>query len=238
MTGASEHLNGAASDRGDHIHYVVDRAFPRARSKTRRWMVAHADVRAFGPGQTVVAQGHEGETIVVLNGHIGLRRTTLEGREVIPRIVAMGQLASLLPIARRPTVFECVALTPSRVAVLSGADLRALAEEDAGLGMDLLEHALDAMMGIVEQLDGLLHQDASRRVARVLQQHAALFFGDAAVLTRAYLPALVGTSREMTGRVLRRLEADGVVARVGPDRLQLLDAAALARTASIGPTGV
>ena len=42
--------------------------------------------------------------------------------------------------------------------------------------------------------------------------------------TRAHLPALVGTSREMTGRVLRRLESEGIIERIGRDRLRVLDA--------------
>jgi hypothetical protein len=36
----------------------------------------------------------------------------------------------------------------------------------------------------------------------------------------------------MTGRVLRQLEADGVVMRIGRHRLRLLDPARLARTAA------
>jgi CRP-like cAMP-binding protein len=55
-------------------------------------------------------------------------------------------------------------------------------------------------------------------------------------MTRAYLPALVGTSREMTGRVLRQLESDGIVRRVGRDRLRLLDADRLALAAAPPPT--
>ena len=49
-----------------------------------------------------------------------------------------------------------------------------------------------------------------------------LFFADPPVLSRSHLPALVGTSREMTGRVLRQLEREGMVARVGRNGLRLL----------------
>ena len=92
---------------------------------------------------------------------------------------------------------------------------------------------------MTEGIDGLLHQNARRRVIRVLLRHRDLFFGEPAVLTRAELPGLVGTSREMTGRVLRELEREGLIARVGrrglrllrPDRLEL-DAQAPARAAA------
>ena len=110
--------------------------------------------------------------------------------------------------------------------------MQALATRDAGFAVDLLEHVMSAFEEVVDRMDGLLYQNALRRVARILDQHADIIFGEEAVVTRAYLPALVGTSREMTGRVLRRLESEGVVQRVGRDRLRLLDASGLARTAA------
>jgi CRP-like cAMP-binding protein len=103
---------------------------------------------------------------------------------------------------------------------------------DAGFALDLLGHVLLFVEELVERMDGLLYQNAQRRVARVLDQHAEIVFGEQAVVTRSYLPAVVGTSREMTGRVLRQLEAEGVVERIGRGRLRLLDAARLAQTAA------
>jgi CRP-like cAMP-binding protein len=59
-------------------------------------------------------------------------------------------------------------------------------------------------------------------VIRVLARHQDMFFGDPVILSRSHLPGLVGTSREMTGRVLRELEREGTVARVGRSGLRLL----------------
>lgn len=220
----------------EEIAQVVEKAFPRAQPGTRRSLVAIADIRLFHAGETVIAQGDDRRTVLVLDGHVGIRRTTLDGREVMPRVVSTGELASLMPMARRPAAAEAVALSSCRVALWPGNDLDALALSDAGFALDLLQHVLLAFEAIVERLDGLVHQDALRRVARVLEQHADILFGEAAVVPRTYLPALVGTSREMTGRVLRGLESDGVVARLGRDRLRLLDAARLARIAAARAT--
>jgi CRP-like cAMP-binding protein len=74
----------------------------------------------------------------------------------------------------------------------------------------------------VERIEGFLHQDARGRVLRVLARHRELFFGDPAVLSRTHLPGLVGTSREMTGRVLRQLEREGTLERFGRTGLRLL----------------
>jgi len=74
----------------------------------------------------------------------------------------------------------------------------------------------------VERIEGFLHQDARLRVINILARHRELFFSDPPILTRAHLPGLVGTSREMTGHVLRQLEREGTVARVGRAGLKLL----------------
>ena len=67
-----------------------------------------------------------------------------------------------------------------------------------------------------------MHQDARRRVLRILARHRSLFFGDPPILTRAHLSGLVGTSQEMTRRVLRQLEREGTIAREGRAGLLLL----------------
>jgi CRP-like cAMP-binding protein len=210
---------------------AVAAALPQCGPGSLRRLVGVADIREFKTGQSVVAQGDETLLILVLNGHIASRRTTFDGREVIPRIVSPGGLASLLPLVGRPSVADAVALTPCHIALWSGSEVQELAAGDAGLALDLLDHVLRSLEEVVEGLDGFLYQDARGRVARVLEGHAGMFFGKPPVLTRAHLPALVGTSREMTGRVLRRLESDGVVARTGRDGLQLLDATGLATAA-------
>jgi CRP-like cAMP-binding protein len=211
---------------------VIQRAFPRSRPETCRRLVAHADVRTFRAGETVVAQGEETRTVFVLDGNVGFRRTTVDGREVIPRIISTGELASLMPIAGRPSAVEAVALLPSRVALWKAREVHAFAADDVGLALDLLDHVLLTFEAIVDRIDGLLYQNAVHRVARVLQQHADIFFGEPGALSRGYLPALVGTSHEMTGRVLRSLEDDGVVVRMGRYRLRLLDPGRLAHLAA------
>jgi CRP-like cAMP-binding protein len=195
-------------------------------------LVGLADVRRYRPGHTVLAQGEEAGLFLVVDGHIAFRRTTVDGREVIPLVASSGQLGAILSITGRPAATESIALSPCTVALFRREDLDGLAANDAGLALDLLDHVLVTFEAMIERLDGLLYQNASRRVARVLEDHAALFFDEEAVLTRGHLPALVGTSREMTGRVLRRLEADGIVTRVGRDRVRLLDPVGLATLAA------
>jgi CRP-like cAMP-binding protein len=121
-----------------------------------------------------------------------------------------------------PSSVALVAVTECEIAQWPGAELRALAAADPALALAAIGSLAASMRAAVERVDGLHHQDARRRVVRILAQHRDLFFGDPAVLSRAHLPGLVGTSREMTGRVLRQLEREGILRRVGPSGLMLL----------------
>ncbi len=190
-----------------------------------------AAVRRFDPGQTILSQGQESSVALVLGGHVALRRTTVDGRQLIVRIITRGGLAGVLPFVARPATADTVALTDTPAALWRGEEVRTLAKTDPGLAIDVLDNVLLGFEMVVERIDGLLHQNALRRVARVLEMHADLFFADPPVLTRRDLPILVGTSREMTGRVLRVLESKQLVTRVGRDRLRLLDPVGLAHVA-------
>lgn len=205
--------------------------FPQSRPETRSLLSSVATVRTYRAGEAILDQGQETTLALVLDGYVALRRTTAEGRQLLVRIVKRGKLSPMLPLAALPSGSEVVALTDTPVALWRGDEVRSLAESDACLAVALMDQVLDALDEVATRLEGMLHQDALRRVARVLYEHVDLFFADVPVLTRTHLPMLVGTSREMTGRVIRALEARGIVARVGRQGFRLLDPAALARAA-------
>lgn len=219
------------------IGEIIADAFPDSRPDSIAALVHAGRVTTFTSGEKILDQGDRGWLVLVLSGHVGIRRTTIDGRQLIARIATRGELGTLLPLAARPTAGDLFALTASDVVMWWPSEARALAANDAGLAMAIVDHVLASVETLVERIDGLLYQDAITRVARVLYAHQDLFFGDPPILSRAHLPALVGTSREMTSRVLRVLETSGLVARVGRDRLALVDTAGLEK-AVLGPSGI
>lgn len=214
--------------RGAELQRLLAEVFPQSRTETRTALVNTATIQTFAPGQVMFRQGDATPVALVLDGHVAIRRTSLDGRQLIVRIIDRGKLAAFFPLQGRPSVADVIALTPTPLALWTGPWVRSLATVDPGLGVDLLDHVLDTHEEVLARIDTLLYQDALLRVARILHLHADLFFADEPVLTRDYLPTLVGTSREMTGRVLRVLEARSLVARVGRNRLRLLDPDGLA----------
>jgi CRP-like cAMP-binding protein len=215
----------------DNLMLALAQAFPHSQHGTRVALTRAAGVRTFGAGESIIQQGDESSIALVLGGHVAIRRTTVDGRELIVRIVTRGSLTGFLTLAAQPAGGDAIALTPTPAAVWRGSEVRSLAAADPGFGVDILDNVLATFGEMVNRLDSLLYQDALRRVARVLDLHAGLFFSERPILTRAHLPTIVGTSREMTGRVLRILESRNVVARVGRNRLRLLDPEGLSAAA-------
>ena len=213
---------------------LLSEVFPNSSPFSRQALAGSASVRTYETGQPILRQGDETSFALILGGHVAFRRTTVDGRQLITLIVSRGALAAFLPLASRPTSVDVVPLTTSPAAVWPSTEVRTLVATDPGLAVDILDHVLATFEVIVERLDGMQYQNALRRVARVLNLHSDLFFGEPMVLTRTHLPTMVGTSREMTGRVLRILESQGLVARVGRSRLRLLDPVGLARAAEYG----
>lgn len=198
-----------------------------ARPESIRVLATTARVRSLKAGDPIFRQGEVTPLTLILEGYAAFRRTTVDGQQLITAIARPGDMYGVISIAGSIAAADFVGLTDSVVATWPGATLRKLAVTDPDLALVVIDRLAGLLVVITERLDGFLHQDARRRVVRVLARYGDLFFGDPPVLSRAYLSEVVGTSREMTSRVLRRLEREGAIARVGQSGLKLLDPAVL-----------
>jgi CRP-like cAMP-binding protein len=202
---------------------MIEASLPGSRPESTRGLMTSARVRRVRAGELIWRQGEPIPMTLVLEGFAAFRRTTVDGQQLITAVVMPGELYGMIGITGSLAAAELTALTDCLVAAWPGAAVRELAAADADLALDVIDRLASLLTVITERLDGFLHQDARRRVLRVLARYRDLFFADPPILTRAQLPALVGTSREMTSRVLRSLEREGTIARVGRTRLLLLD---------------
>jgi CRP-like cAMP-binding protein len=181
-----------------------------------------ARVRTVRPGEYIYRQGEPVPLTLILDGYGAARRTTSGGKQLVSGIAPAGVLFGWSGLASVPSSIELTALTEGEVAQWTGPEVRSLAAADPGLAMAAIDSMAWSLHQTMERIEGFLHQDARLRVLRVLAQHRDLFFGEQAVLSRGLLPGLVGTSREMTGHVLRQLEQEGTLRRVGRAGLELL----------------
>ena len=208
---------------------LIARALPGARPDTRAELARNARVRSVEPNDLAWRQGETTQLTLILQGYGAFRRTTVDGGQHIVGLCARGALFGYSSIASVETPVDLIALTNVDAVLWPGRDIRPLAAGDPGLALDVIDRMAQYLLQATERVDGLVYQDTRRRVLRVLITYGDLFFGEPAVLSRAHLPSLVGTTREMTGRVVRALEREGLVARVGRRGLALLSADLLQR---------
>lgn len=214
-------------DDRERVSELLVQALPNAAPETIETLTGTARLSAAGPGDVVFRQGETIPFTLVIRGYGAFRRTTTDGRQLVLGIASPGWLVGHPGIAGRAASQDLMAITPTEVARWDGKDVRALVLADPGLAVSVID-VMARFWGVtIERLDGLIHQEARGRVLRVLAEYADLFFGEPPVLPRTMLPGLVGTSREMTGRVLRSLEAEGVISRDGRRGLRLLAPAVL-----------
>lgn len=204
------------------IQELIERALPGCSVQTHRLLAESARVVSVRRDELIFRQGEPIPLTLMVRGHGGFRRTTVDGQAVTIDIAKPGDLFGYSSIASTFTPVDLVALTGGSVALWKGSDIRRLAANSSSLALLVIDRMAGFLASLTERLDGFLHQDARRRVIRVLSRHRELFFGEPPILSRSHLPGLVGTSREMTGRVLRELEREGTVARVGRTGLRLL----------------
>ena len=204
------------------LRELLTPTLPGCRPETIERLIQTVQARSVQPGEEIYRQGDPVPLTLILSGYGAARRTTVNGKELVSGVAPAGVLFGWSGLASVPSSVELVALTECEIAQWRGPEVRALAATDPGLALVAIDSMALSLHQTVERIEGFLHQDARLRVVRILRRHRDLFFGEPAVLTRAQLPGLVGTSREMTGQVLRQLEREGTIARVGRTGLKLL----------------
>jgi CRP/FNR family transcriptional regulator, cyclic AMP receptor protein len=219
--------SGLTGDEQAVSRELMMRSLSGCRPETITELIDIVRLRAADPQESIYRQGDAVDLTLVLEGHVAFQRTTEDGLQLMAGVAGPGALFGFTSMTPVTSSVDLVTVTACRLAQWRGQELRALAERDPALAL----HATDALAGslhdLLERVEGFMHQDSRRRVLRILARHRALFFSDPAILTRAHLPSLVGTTREMTGKVLRQLEREGVVLREGRSGLRLLDPARL-----------
>jgi CRP-like cAMP-binding protein len=209
------------SERGA-LRGLLVAALPGCRDETIERLAQTVRLRSLKPAEHVYRQGEPVPLTLIIGGYGAARRTTVDGKELVSGVAPPGVLFGWSGLAAVPSSVELIALTECEIGQWPGLEVRQLASADPSLALAAIDSMAWSLHQTVERIEGFLHQDARLRVVRILAQHRDLFFGESAVLTRAHLPGLVGTSREMTGRVLRQLEREGTIARVGRAGLELL----------------
>lgn len=170
--------------------------------------------RHFQRGEVLFLEGDPGERLYFIqSGRVKVFKTSADGKEQMLRIFHAGETFNEVPVFDGgPNPASAMMLEEGTVYVLHRADIRRLLSEHPAIALSVIQvlaGRLRYMVGLVEDLS---FKHVSARVAKALLLHSAEIEGKTAHrLTQQELAALVGTAREVVGRVLKALEQEGAI---------------------------
>lgn len=207
-----------------HIATLLASHFPLAAERTRNAFTESFEVRKFRPREHLLAQDGDWDMELIIEGWVAVRRVGRTGRRFTIAVLGPGQLAGASAAARSPAHGENVALTTVIAAIWPGSEVRRLVAADGGLALDFIDRIVLGIGTILDRYDTVTFEGARARLCKVLLVYHDIAFGPRRpILSRGELTSLVGSSREMTNRILRQLEAEGAIRRIGGRGLELID---------------
>jgi CRP-like cAMP-binding protein len=217
---------------GDHLA----RLLPGTEAGTLRRLEGAARQQACSRRDVLHARGIQLPPFIMLDGHVMARRVVETGQVYGALIAGPGHLGGLRSISdpEAEALYELVALSDGTWATWDPGVMRALALQDAGLAVGLLDLASDFAVLLNVRLDERSFESARQRTAAILLRYGRVIFDTPhPVARRADLAAMIGTSRVMMYRTLRGLEADGLVERQRGGGINVLDEEGLARLVTV-----
>jgi CRP/FNR family cyclic AMP-dependent transcriptional regulator len=204
----------------------------------RREVVATMRRHSYAAGEVVFHEGDAADSVhFVVEGRVVARRSSEHGDRLAYAVMgpgqAFGELAMIVRGGRRTATIETVEATVTLS--LRFADFERLCARHPEVSRLLVRLLAARVNRLTEALMEALHTPAELRVVRSLVSLCGIYSTGssgplpvAVELNQTEIAELAGVTRPTANRVLRRLEAGGVVA-LDRGRLTVLDAVALRR---------
>jgi CRP/FNR family cyclic AMP-dependent transcriptional regulator len=199
-------------------------------------LAAVASPLTFAAGEIIFLQEEPSLGLyVVESGEVKISRLSRDGRELILHLIHAGEsFNDIAALDGGPNPATATAGTACLIWLIRRSDLRQVTMQHPGLAWALIQSAARRaryLLGLVEDL-GM--RSVRGRLARLLLAEARAYEADAIprLLTQEEMAARLGTVREVVGRALRSLAADGIIA-FDRHRIVILDPQRLASEAEM-----
>ena len=186
---------------------------------------SRAAVCDYPRGAAVIRRGDCGEALyIILRGRVKIFVTEQDGKETLLGFEeAGGFFGEVAAVDHGPRSASVVTTTRARLLLLKHSDFRECIARRPQIALALMNGMTRRIRYLTQSLHDLRTRDVRHRLLAVLDRLACAAGGDRVVEPRPShqsLADMVGASREMVGRVLRALVAEGCV-RIEGRRLLL-----------------
>ena len=199
-------------------------------------LLAAFSMRKYAAGEIVMLEGeHPPYLYIVASGVIKISRVSQEGREYIMRLAPPGETFNEVGVLDgAPNPATATAHTDAALWQVARLDLQRIAARYPELSWALAEQVASMARHLVNLVEDLSMRTVKGRVARLLLDEAQASHEDVVprLLTQEEMAARLGTVREMVGRALRSLAAEGVI-EFDRHRIVILDPERLAQEAEV-----
>ncbi len=189
-----------------------------------------AHKRSMPPKQTLMHAGDAPRSLyLILEGSVSILLEDDEGREIVLAYLNPGEFFGEMCLFPQQAVRSAIVRTrtPTLVAEMGLEGFRNFAHTQPEIMFEIAGQLAARLRDTSRRVGDLTFLDVAGRLARVLldlssspdaKPHAR---GVVVKISRQELARIVGCSREMAGRVLKRLEEDGIVQSQGRSILVL-----------------
>ncbi len=198
-------------------------------------LISIAVQRTYEAGQPIFWEGEPVSGLFVLaDGFVKISRHSIEGREHILHLLRSGEtfndVAALDGGANPATA---TAYTAATLYVLPRDELKRIVDQHPDLAWALIESMAKRARHLVSMVEDLSMRSVKGRLARLLLEQAQANASDSVprLLTQEEMASRLGTVREMVGRALRSLAAEGII-EFDRHRIVVLDEERLAEAAA------
>lgn len=173
--------------------------------------------QTYAPGETVIREGEVSDTLYVLiSGHLKAFTEDARSRELTYSSIEPGEIFGEMFLDGEPRSASVKSLVESVCAVISGAHVRALIQQEPDFTEAIIIKLISRVRHMTRKLRSLALDGVYERTVALLN-NAAIHDGELRrvprQLTQQEIANQVGASREMVNHVLRDLIRGGFVVR-------------------------
>lgn len=177
-------------------------------------------------GTQVIREGEPTDFVyLVLSGNLNVMLTNADGREAILSILGPGEMFGEMGVlddeARSATV---VAVTPGTLVAITKSDFKRHLRENFDVALYVMRNLVHRLRSADRRIESLALLDVSGRVVRLLRDFGESAGGEHPMvrkISRQEIAKMVGASREMVSRVLKDLQARGLIEEEDDGRIVL-----------------
>jgi CRP/FNR family transcriptional regulator len=185
--------------------------------------------RQYPAGQIVLLEGAASSVFYVVRaGRLKLFKTSARGREQVLRLLRPGDMFNEVAVFDEgPNPASAQAIEDCTLFLLRRRDLMRFVAERPGIALAITRTFARRLREALALVEDLAFRDVTSRLAKILLDGQE---GGAPRMTQELLAAMAGSRREVVGRALKALSADGAV-RLERGRIHVCDRKVLERLA-------